>query len=104
MTTYISSQSYLDDKIVDLKIKTSDYEVLVSPELNHPEFGVVRVVLDGHHSYHASIEAGVAPSIIEATPQDNDNVLLLLKGDIELFLESVYIDSDYYVLPDAVEA
>lgn len=90
----ISSQRYIENEIVDQKIKNMDFEVMVTPvfELYGDEY---RVVIDGHHSYHAAIKSGNKPEFIEATEQDSDNIAIL-KNDPEMFLEMTYIDSDYY--------
>ena len=67
----ISSQRYLNDAIVAQKIEAQDFVVLVSPEFEVAGI-VVRVVLDGHHSYAAAIEAGASPEFVEATGSDHD--------------------------------
>lgn len=90
----ISSQRYINDKIVSEKIAAKDFTVLVSPEF---EVGgiVVRVVLDGHHSYAAAIEAGVSPEFVEATGSDHDAVGME-QDNPEGFLEVTHLGDDYY--------
>ncbi len=92
----ISSQAYREDEIIEKKINNSDFEVLVSPEFDY-EGEVFQVVIDGHHSYEAAIKTGNKPIYIVATSQDVDYIELL-KTDVELFLETTYIDSDWYYL------
>lgn len=90
----ITSQHYIDDEIVAEKIASGDFEVQVSPEfvIDGQTF---RVVMDGHHSLAAAIEASVDPEIIEQDASSNDRVALLDAGDIEAFLEACWMDGEY---------
>ena len=90
----ITSQHFIDANIVAQKITAGDFEVQVSPEF---EIGgeTFRVILDGHHSLAAAIEAGIAPTIIEQDAASNDRVALLATGDIETFLEACWMDGEY---------
>ena len=92
--TLITSQRFLDETIVEEKQSTGDYEVMISPEfeIDGEKFAVI---LDGHHSYEAAKRDGFDPDFFQATLQDSDNIALI-DEDVELFLEAVYIDSDYY--------
>lgn len=90
----ISSQRYLNDEIVAQKVEAQDFTVLVSPEFEVAGI-VVRVVLDGHHSYAAAIEAGVSPEFIEATSTDHDAVGME-QDNAEEFLEVTHLGDDYY--------
>lgn len=92
--TLITSQHHIDDEIVAAKIAAGDFEVQVSPafEIDGQTF---RVVLDGHHSLAAALEAGVEPIIVEQDATDNDRIALLSAGDIDGFLGACWIDGDY---------
>lgn len=90
----ISSQRYLNDEIVAQKVEAQDFVVLVSPEFEVDGI-VVRVVLDGHHSYAAAKEAGVSPEFVEATGSDHDAVGME-KHNAEGFLEATHLGDDYY--------
>lgn len=91
----ITSQSYIDDKIVAEKIAAGDFEVQVSPAFDI-DGTAYRVVMDGHHSLSAAIEAGVEPTYIEQTATDNDKIGLLKAGKIEDFLAVCWMDGDYH--------
>jgi len=97
---YISSQRFQDEEIVAGKIEAGDFEVLVSPAFEI-DGEMVAVILDGHHSYHAAIEAGVSPDFIEATAQNHDAVALI-ESDIDTFLEAVHMGDDYYYVETGV--
>lgn len=94
----ISSQRYLDPAIVADKLATNDFVVSVSPEF---EVGgeTFRVVLDGHHSLAAAIEAGVEPEWVTLTAQDHD-AIALLPGEPEAFLAAVQDDSTFFDISD----
>lgn len=94
MKILISSQRYIDEETVAQKIEDNDFEVQLSPvfEIDGQEY---QVIMDGHHSYHAAIEVGVEPDYTTQTATDNDRILLL-DTDIDLFLEACHIDSDWY--------
>lgn len=95
MPRIISSQRHRDDDIIAEKREMKDYGVSVSPAF--ALFGEqVQVILDGHHSWDAAKLDGVDPIICELDATDDDRIALLLKGDIETFLEATYIDSDLY--------
>jgi hypothetical protein len=91
----ISSQKFLNQEVVQEKIQNEDFEVQVSPVFNIDGTDY-QVIMDGHHSYHAAIQSGNCPDFIEQNVMDNDNIQLLLDGNIEDFLLTVYVDSDYY--------
>jgi len=93
--TNISSQRYIDEDVVDEKRKNKDYDVMVSPTFNI-DGDPVRVILDGHHSMRAAELDGVKPVYIEQSTRESDKIALLEKGDIESFLESTWMDSDWY--------
>ena len=90
----ITSQHYLDDEIVQAKREAQDYEVLVSPELE-VDGDTYRVVIDGHHSLAAAMADGVDPVLVEASVTDHDAVGLLEDGDVETFLEALWMDGEY---------
>lgn len=95
MVRLISSQRHRSDEIIAEKREMKDYGVSVSPVFDL--FGEqVQLVLDGHHSWDAAILDGVEPQICELSVRDSDKIALLLKGDIEDFLQATYIDSDLY--------
>ncbi len=100
MPTIISSQRYLDDDILDQKIADRDFEVQLSPvfEVDGEKY---QVIMDGHHSYHATKAAGVEPNYYIQTVTENDRIALL-DQDIEFFLEACYIDSDWYDITTGV--
>lgn len=90
----ITSQHHIDPAIVADKMAAEDYEVFVSPAFEIDGISC-RVILDGHHSFAAAREAGVAPMITECTAREHDAISLLEAGEIEAFLEAVYMDGDY---------
>jgi hypothetical protein len=96
MTTsnLITSQSYIDEQIVASKIEAGDFEVLVSPAFEI-DGRMIRVILDGHHSFEAARRAGIEAEITEQTARDDDRVALIEAGQIETFLEVAYMDSEY---------
>jgi hypothetical protein len=91
----ISSQRYIDDEIVAKKIEAQDFEVQVSPTFEY-EGEEYQVILDGHHSFAAAIEAGVEPELIEQTATENDIIGLLNMGDVESFMRAAQMDSSWY--------
>lgn len=95
LDTLITSQHYISDEIVAAKIAAEDYEVQVSPafEIDGQTF---RVVMDGHHSLAAAIEAGVEPEIVEQNGADNDKINMLRDGLVQDFLEACWMDGDYH--------
>lgn len=90
----ITSQHFIDADIVAAKVASGDFEVQVSPEF---EIGgeTFRVILDGHHSLSAALEAGVEPVILEQDATENDRVALLDAGNVEAFLEACWMDGEY---------
>ena len=94
MTTLISSQRFVDDEIVAQKITAQDFTVLLSPVfvIDGEEY---QVVMDGHHSYHAALEAGVEPAYHMQNATENDRISLL-NEDVNLFLEACYHEDDWY--------
>lgn len=92
MTTLITSQDFIDADVVAAKIKDGDFTVQVSPEfeINGETF---RVILDGHHSFAAAIEAGVDSDIVEMSETDDDRVALI--NDPEAFLAACWMDGEY---------
>lgn len=97
----ISSQRYLDDDVVAEKLANEDFVVSVSPWFEHDGL-TMRVVLDGHHSLAAAKEAGVSPEYVELDSQDSDKIGLIDRGEFDLFLESAWMDSDYYDIETGV--
>lgn len=97
MTTIISSQRYIDEDIVDEKIRNKDFEVHISPRFYY-EGAAYQVVTDGHHSLIAAKRQGVAPVFIVDTQADNDRIGLLEKSQecLDDFLAQCYVDSDWY--------
>ena len=95
MATIISSQNYTDEDIVARKIEDEDFVVMLSPEFEY-DGRIFQVVLDGHHSYAAAIEAGVEPEFFTATAQDCDYIGYLANGDIESFLDNAHLGNDWY--------
>lgn len=95
MTRLISSQRHLSEEIVTEKREQRDYGVSVSPEFDL--FGEkVRVILDGHHSWHAAKADGVRPLICEMDVSEHDAIGLLKSGNVDDFLAVTRIDSDLY--------
>ena len=92
--TTISSQRYLDDDTVDAKSVALDYTVTVSPSFGI-DGKIFRAIINGHHSYAAAIAAGVDPVFSIATAQQDDRILLI-DTNIDDFLASSYVDSDWY--------
>lgn len=93
MTT-ISSQRYLDEEIIQAKRDAGDYTVMVSPWFEVCG-EIVRVLIDGHHRYAAAVADCVDPIFVTVGPE-NDQVRMLLDGDVDGFLEQQYNDSDWY--------
>lgn len=91
--TIISSQRYLDDDIVQAKRAAGDYVITVSPEFEVCG-EMVRVLIDGHHSYAAAIADGVKPEIAEADALQDDRIGLL--PDADAYLEASYMGDDWY--------
>ena len=95
MARIITAQEFIDAAIVADKIANSDFTVQLSPafEVNGEEF---QVVVDGHHSLAAAIEAGVDAEFEIQTSRENDTIALLDDGNVEDFLETHIIDSEYH--------
>ncbi len=93
--TLISSQRYLDDDIIDDKVTSGDFEVLISPEFV-VDGGTYCVVLDGHHSLAAAKQVGVEPTFITADCTDHDAVWLLMEEQVEDFLLVTHMGDQYY--------
>ena len=91
----ISSQAYRDDEIVAEKLANRDFTVFVTPAFV-VEGESCRVVTDGHHSFEAAKLAGVDPVFVEQSIRENDNIAMLENGQIEMFLEHAYADTDWY--------
>lgn len=91
----ITSQRYIDEEIVKEKLAAEDFEVMLSPSFEI-DGEIYQVILDGHHSWHAAKAAGVEPSYWVAECCDHDAIGLLDQGKEELFLETVWMDSEYY--------
>lgn len=91
----ISSQRYIDDRIVAEKLESNDFTITVSPkfEIDGTEY---QVLMDGNHSLAAAKLAGVEPEIIVATAQTSDRICLLESGLIDDFMQAEWIDSDWY--------
>ena len=91
----ISSQAYRDDEIVAEKLANEDFTVYVTPVfvIDVEEY---RVVTDGHHSLEAARLAGVDPVFVEQSIRENDNIAMLENGQIDMFLEHAYVDTDWY--------
>lgn len=96
MAHLISGQEFRDEALVAEKVANQDFDVYVSPEFEI-EGETYRIIMDGHHSYDAAIEAGVEPNIIEQTASDNDKIGLLNAGNIDDFLLVSLVDLNQYV-------
>lgn len=95
LDTIITSQNHIDEAIVASKIAAGDFEVQVSPEFEI-DGQVYRVLLDGHHSLAAALEAGSEPTIVERNASDDDRIAILDNGDIENFLAACWMDGEYH--------
>jgi len=97
----ISSQRHLDLDIVAAKLIAQDFTVTLSPAFEYDSMEL-QVVLDGHHSYAAAVEAGVTPIYITANSLMDDSLSgvtnPVLGCDPEEYLERHYIDSDWYAI------
>lgn len=91
----ISSQRHIDYDIVAQKLATEDYAVTLSPEFEI-DGETYCVVLDGHHSLAAAVEAGVQADYSTADATAHDAVALLDRGEIEDFLLATHMGDDYY--------
>lgn len=88
MMKMISSQRYRDEKIVEEKRASRDYTVSV---VTVDALGV-SVIIDGHHSLSAALYDGVEPQLVECTCSE----MLPCDSDIESWLASHWIDSDWH--------
>lgn len=96
--TIISSQRYLDDDIVNKKLKDKNFNVTLSKPFEY-EGKKVHILTDGHHAYEAAKLAKVKPKYkISTDTEDDRNILLKSKNKkaLDNFLESHYIDSPFY--------
>ena len=93
--TLISSQRYRDPAIVAAKLAAEDYTVQVSPEF---EIDGERyaVVVDGHHSLAAALEAAEEPFLVECRAGDFAPIRHLYTDDIETFLAEAYYDDPWH--------
>lgn len=91
--TYISSQEYRSDDVIAAKLEAEDYTVYVSPSF---EVGgnLVSVVIDGHHSHSAAIEAGVEPEYVTLDVSSDDRLALLDKS-ADAYLEVAHLGDDW---------
>lgn len=78
--TLVSSQWFLNPYTVQDKLEANDFEVLVS-KLFHVDGQPYRVIMDGHHSYQASLLARAPPTLIQAEDWHGINRLIDV-GDI----------------------
>lgn len=92
----ITSQHFLSDEIIASKIAASDFAITVSPAFEI-DGRMMRVVLDGHHSLAAAIEAGIEYDMTEADAQACDSVSLIKSQGIEAFLESCHMGEGDYI-------
>lgn len=86
MDNLITTQDYLDSDIVAAKVAAEDFEVQVSPEFEF-DGRTFRVLIDGHHSLAAAIEAGVEPIIVEYDSTDDDRIAVLTNSGPDAYLE-----------------
>lgn len=93
--TIISSQRHLNEEIIESHMGGDDFTVSLSPVFEF-EGGRYQVVLDGHHRLEAARRNGVEPEFVELTAIDHDDIHTLNRGETREFLESVWMDSDYY--------
>jgi hypothetical protein len=94
----ISSQRYIDDDIVDKKLKNKDFQVTLSKPFKYNGEDV-HVLSDGHHSFEAAKLAKVKPKYKISTDTEDDRNLLLKqkhKKALDDFLESHWMDSPFY--------
>lgn len=87
---YISSQKYRDADIVDGKVSANDFDVYYI-ELEDD----LRMIVDGHHSHAATVEAGVEPNYIES-PCAMSYQQELQHFGLAMFLELHQIDAYWY--------
>lgn len=91
---YISSQRYIDQDVVEEKIKNNDFIVYVSPLFKY--YGkYYKVITDGHHSLEAAKQIGIDPEFEEQSITDNDNISYL-PNDPETFLNLNWNGDDWY--------
>jgi hypothetical protein len=93
--TIISSQRYINDGIVEQKRESKDYVVALSPAFEIDGM-TVQVVLDGHHSLEAARLDNVDTEYYEQNVRDNDTIALLDSGNIDDFMSTHRLDSDWY--------
>lgn len=95
MTTIITSQHYLNDEIVAAKLAAADYAVTLSPAFE-VDGETYAVLLDGHHSLAAAIQAGQEPDVTIADASADDRIGVLESAGVESFLEACHMgDGDY---------
>lgn len=93
----ISSQKYIDQEIVDIKIEEQDFVVtLADIENDGDEY---ELVVDGHHSLEAAKQAGVDP-VYQYSEYDYQSEINSMGFDD--FLASHYMDSDWYDIETGV--
>ena len=97
--TLISSQSYLDDAIVEEKISARDFVVAITPVMviDGEEY---QAIIDGHHSLAAARQVGVEPEFVVYDATDDDRIGL----DVEEYLCAAWHDTDWYVYDKGVGA
>lgn len=95
MLTLISSQRYLNEEIVRLKMLRNERWIHITPAFNH-DGKLKAVLLDGHHSLEASKRLGEVPKIDIVTEEDGAEVELLYQDEVEWFLDWNKNESEYY--------
>lgn len=98
----ISSQRHLDPEIVATKKEAGDFACSAyAIDVNGETY---LVLVDGHHSYAAAQEAGVAPEIalVQGTLKAEYDAEVEAKG-AEGWLADHYHDTDYYFLASGRE-
>lgn len=94
----ISSQKYIDEATVQEKINNNDYAVTLA-SITDNAGNEYDVVVDGHHSYEAAIRTGNNP-VYEYSDYDYQSEVDCIGFDA--FLESKWIDSDWYDIETGV--
>jgi len=86
---YISSQLDRVQEIVAAKLAAEDYEVQYVELVIDGE--AYRVVVDGHHSHEAAMQAGAEPEYVESSLQREYGQM-----DPNDAMDALYIDCQWY--------
>jgi len=90
----ITSQDYLEQRIVDKKIVDKDFRVQVSPEFDY-NGSKYRMILDGHHSFAGALQTDTIPRFEQWSIAEEDAIRYLPDNAVE-FMKSMQKESGDY--------